>query len=108
MIYTEYNLIVQETLKGSALSSITVALPGGSIGNVALAIPGTPQLATGNEIVFFGEGLTGQGSFKPVGIFDGIVPVQQGVGVATTVSPRGRPEDLDDFLDEVRDLGRNP
>ncbi len=107
VIYTEYNLVVQETLKGSALSSITVALRGGSIGNVALAIPGTPQLATGNEIVFFGESLNGQASFKPVGIFDGIIPVQQGVGLATTVAPRGRPENLDDFLDEVRALGEN-
>jgi len=107
VIYTEYNLVVQETLKGNAQSSITLALPGGEIGNVALGVPGTPELVAGNELVFFGESLNGQASFKPVGIFDGIIPVQQGVGSEPTVAPRGQQESLDEFLDEVRALGRN-
>lgn len=106
VIYTEYNLVVQETVKGAARSTISLALPGGAIGNVALGIPGTPELSSGDEIVFFGERLSGTEGFRPVGIFDGIVPVQTR-GPGSTVAPRGRPESLDDFLDEVRGLGRN-
>jgi hypothetical protein len=106
-IYTEYTLQVQETLKGGARNTLTVAVPGGSMGNVELVIPGAPKLETGNEVVFFGERFDEQESFKPVGIFDGIVPVTPVAGTGATVAPRGRPESLDDFLEEVRGLGRN-
>ena len=39
--------------------------------------------------------------------FDGIVPVRRGgpAGAGLTVSPRGAPESLDAFLEEVRRLG---
>jgi hypothetical protein len=107
-IYTEYDLNVQETLKGPARNHLTVALQGGTIGNVELVIPGRPQLADGDEIVFFGERFDSGSSFTPVGTFDGIVAVSHGRGKGTTVALRGKPEDLDAFLDEVRGLGRKP
>ena len=106
-IYTEYTLQVQETLKGGARSTLTVAVLGGSMGNVELVIPGAPKLETGNEVVFFGESFDSQESFKPVGIFDGIVPVAAAAGIGASVAPRGRPESLADFLEEVRGLGRD-
>ena len=107
-IYTEYDLLIQDTLKGSARSRLTVALAGGTIGNVELAVPGRPILADGDEIVFFGEAFQGQSSFKPVGTFDGIVPGTRGRDIGITAAPRGKPEDLDAFLDEVRGLGEKP
>jgi hypothetical protein len=106
-IYTEYTLQVQETLKGDARTTLTAAVLGGSMGNVELVIPGVPKLETGNEVVFFGESFDSQESFKPVGIFDGIVHVTQAAGIGAAVAPRGTPESLADFLDEVRGLGRN-
>ena len=106
-IYTEYALQVQETLKGNAQSTLTMAVMGGSMGNVDLVIPGAPKIEVGNEVVFFGERFDAQESFRPVGIFDGIVPVAPARGAGATVAPRGRPESLIDFLDEVRGLGRN-
>jgi hypothetical protein len=106
-IYTEYTLQVQETLKGGARNTLTVAVLGGSMGGVELVIPGAPKLETGNEVVFFGERFDAQESFKPVGIFDGIVPVAPAAGIGASVAPRGRPESLADFLEEVRGLGRN-
>lgn len=107
VIYTEYDLNVQETLKGPARNHLTVAVQGGMIGNVELVLPGRPLLADGDEIVFFGERFDGGASFTPVGTFDGIVAVSQGRGKGATVAPRGKPEDLDAFLDEVRGLGKS-
>ncbi len=106
-LYTEYTLQVQETLKGTAQSTLTMAVMGGSMGNVELVIPGAPKIETGNEVVFFGERFDAQQSFKPVGVFDGVVQVKHAAGIGATVAPRGKPESLADFLDEVRGLGRN-
>lgn len=109
VIYTNYTLQVQETLKGPPRSSLTIAIPGGALGNVKLMIPGAPELRAGDEVVFFGEDFPGQAAFRPVGTFDGVVPVRPGVGnSAATVAPRGVPENLEDFLNEVRGQGRQP
>ncbi len=102
-IYTYYDLVVQETIQGQAQGAITVAVLGGAIGNIGLAVPGAPKLQVGDEIVFFGQSFEGQPSFKPVGLGAGVVLVTPGSsGSAATVAPRGEPESLDDFLDEVR------
>ncbi len=102
-IYTHYDLVVQETIQGQAQTAITVAVLGGAIGNIGLAVPGAPKLQVGDEIVFFGQSFEGQPSFKPVGLGAGVVPVTAGSsGSAATVAPRGEPEGLEDFLDEVR------
>ena len=111
VIYTHYNLVVQETLKGGAQSSVTVAVLGGALGNVRLAVPGVPDLSTGEELVFFGQPLDGKSSFKPIGTVDGLVPVNRADGGSEgsegTVAPSGRPENLEAFLDKVRGLSRS-
>jgi hypothetical protein len=107
VIYTQYDVAVQETLKGAARSTVTVAVPGGALGNVQLTVPGAPELEVGAELVFFGEPLQGETAFTPVGTFDGLVAIRRTSGPAT-VAPRGRPEALDAFLEEVRTLGRRP
>ena len=108
VIYTQYELVVRETLKGPARENVLVSVAGGALGNVQLKVPGAPELQTGDQIVFFGGALEGGTSFTPVGTFDGIVPVRPGRSdAAETVSPRGRPEALTAFLQEIRALG-NP
>lgn len=108
VIYTLYDVAVQDTLKGSPRTSVVVAVAGGARGNVQLRVPGAPDLQMGEQLVVFAVPL--QGSIvTPVGTFDGVVRVRQGNGAAgPTVAPRGRSETLNAFLDEVRTLGGRP
>ena len=46
VIYTHYDLVVQETIHGQAQSSITVAVLGGAVGNIQLAVPGDTRPET--------------------------------------------------------------
>jgi hypothetical protein len=105
VIYTLYDVTVQDTLKGNARNSVVVAVPGGARGNVRLTVPGAPQLQSGEQVVLFITPLQAT-TFAPVGTFDGIIRVRQGAGRSgPTVAPRGQPESLEDFLAEVRMLG---
>ena len=108
VIYTHYDLVVQETIHGQAQSSLTVAVLGGAVGNIQLAVPGAPNLNVGDEIVFFGQSFEGQPSFKPFGLGAGVVSVTPGSGSSrvSTVAPRGKPESLAKFLAEVRSKSR--
>ena len=105
VIYTLYDISVQETLKGTPRISVVIAVAGGALGNVRLTVPGAPALQLGEQLVFFARTLQGT-TFTPVGTFDGIVPVRRGpAGAGLTVSPRGAPESLDAFLEDVRRVG---
>ena len=109
VIYTHYDLQVQETLKGTPRSSVTMAVVGGTFGNVRLVVPGAPELRAGDQLILFGIPLQGQASLTPVGTFDGIVSVHPANGNARAfVTPRGKSEDLENFLQEVRTLSRRP
>ena len=109
VIYTQYDLAVQETLKGEARTSVLVAVVGGAMGNVALSVPGAPDLAIGEPLVFFGVPFSDRVTFTPVATFDGIVEIRPGNGRSTaSVAPRGNPEELEAFLQEVRTLSRRP
>jgi hypothetical protein len=105
VLYTLYDVAVQETVKGTPRSNVVVAVVGGARGNVRLTVPGAPDLQAGEQVVLFAAPLQGN-TLTPVGTFDGIVRVRQANGRSgATVAPRGRPESLDAFLDEVRTLG---
>ena len=105
VIYTLYDVSVQETLKGAPRTSVVVAVPGGARGNVRLSVPGAPDLQNGEQLVVFATPLQGA-TVTPVGTFDGLVRVRQGNGGSgATVAPRGKPESLDVFLQEVRSQG---
>ena len=109
VLYTQYELAVQETLKGAERKNVLVSVVGGAMGNVQLTVPGAPDLRTGDELVFFGAPLVGDVGFTPVGTFDGIVPVRPGRGNAgATASPRGQPQAITAFLEEVRALTKRP
>lgn len=105
VIYTLYDVAVQETLKGAPRNTVVVAVAGGARGNVRLRVPGAPDLQNGEQLVLFTTALQGT-TFTPIGTFDGIVQVRQGTGGrGATVAPRGRPESLDAFLQDVRAQG---
>jgi hypothetical protein len=105
VIYTLYDVSVQETLKGPPRASVVVAIAGGARGNVRLTVPGAPDLQAGERLVVFATTLQGP-TFTPLGTFDGVVRVREGNGGSgATVAPRGRPESLDAFLEEVRAQG---
>ena len=104
VIYTLYDVSVLETLKGAPRTSVSVAVVGGARGNVRLTVPGAPDLQNGEQLVVFARTLQGA-TFTPVGTFDGVISVLPGNGGAT-VAPRGRPEPLDAFLQEVRAGGK--
>jgi hypothetical protein len=53
LIYTHYTIQVTERLKGAGASSVDVVVPGGTVNNVRQTFPGTPQLNTGDDFVFF-------------------------------------------------------
>ena len=102
-IYTFYDLIVSETIKGESETKITVAVPGGSKGKVASIWAGAPKLATGDEIVFFGKRF-GQGpAFVAHGLFSGFLQVRTDpVSGRSVVGTHGPPEDVEEFLNDVR------
>ena len=104
VIYTLHDVAVQETVKGAPRASVVVAVAGGSRGNVRLRVPGSPDLQIGEQLVVFATTLQST-TFTPVGTFDGVIRVRQGDGGAATVAPRGKPESLGAFLEEVRTQG---
>lgn len=102
-LYTHYQLVVRETLHGAARSSIMVAILGGTLGNIGLEVPDAPKLSVGDEIVFFGQEFKGHPSFKSTGLGSGVVRVTPGSdGQTRFVTPQGKAERLDGFLDAVR------
>jgi hypothetical protein len=53
VIYTHYQLQVSEHYKGTAESTVDLALPGGALHGVQQIYDGVPQLHSGEEYVFF-------------------------------------------------------
>jgi hypothetical protein len=106
-IYTFYGLDVHETVKGSPRKSVSVAILGGALGNVQLDVPGAPAFQSGDEIVFFGQRFAGEPSaFRATGEFAGLIPILSSPGKRPVVLPRGRPEGVDEFVEEIRALTR--
>lgn len=52
-IYTAYRLEVAETLKGQAVTSLEVSVPGGLLHGLRQSFAGTPHLDAGSEYVIF-------------------------------------------------------
>ena len=53
IIYTTYQLDVSATLKGNAVSTLQIAVPGGSYQGMHQSVAGSPGLQTGKEYVVF-------------------------------------------------------
>lgn len=54
-IWTHYEIQVVDKLKGKAVGTIVVSEPGGTVGETALQVAGTPQYEVGEEVVLFAE-----------------------------------------------------
>ncbi|HVN07047.1 MAG TPA: hypothetical protein VMT86_21665 [Bryobacteraceae bacterium] len=53
VIYTHYQIAVQQQWTGSAQTSIDVLVPGGTVKGIRQTFPGTPQLIPGRQYVLF-------------------------------------------------------
>jgi hypothetical protein len=120
-IYTRYDLTVTETIKGNPRQRVKMWVPGGATGQVQTAWPGAPALGPSDEIVFFGEPFEtrrGRGNenqnkarendgFTPIGLFDGCIKIETEPATGEkVVRARGRREEVEGFLTEVRGLAR--
>jgi hypothetical protein len=86
MIYTHYRVQVSETLKGPALGSVEVQVPGGVANNMRQTFAGAPQFNPGDEFVFFLW--TGQsGATQVLGLTQGLFAVAAD-GTADPVTTR--------------------
>ncbi len=86
VIYTFYDVAVEETIKGLPHKTVSVAVPGGALGKVQLIVPQAPKLANGEGLVFFGRKFKVDGSaYQPTGALAGLIPVAEHAGKAATV-----------------------
>ena len=120
-LYTRYDLTVTETIKGNARERVKMWVPGGATHQVQTVWPGAPELGPPDEIVFFGEPFEtrrGGGNEKqnkarknddltPVGLFEGCIKIETEPATGEkVVRARGRREEVEGFLTEVRGLAR--
>ena len=76
MIYTSYRLEVVETLKGSAVTTLDVAVPGGDFQGLHQSVVGSPVMQPGVEyVVFYWTGPSGTNHI--VGLGQGLFEVQR-------------------------------
>lgn len=122
-LYTVATITVSESLKGSAISAVRVALPGGVDANrrfpVAMTYPGAPQISPREEVFLFLTSAEDEvpGSYAVMGFAQGkfsIVPSEQGPLVGRSqsglqlladnkvVRADDRPVRLSAFKEEIR------
>ena len=70
IIVSDVRFRIIEAVKGSASGSVTVTIPGGTIGNERLEVPGTPSFEQGDNWVLFLVD-NGIGSYRVVGFNQG-------------------------------------
>jgi hypothetical protein len=120
-VETIVTLAVEDTLKGTASEDVSFRVPGGQMGPYRSFMPGAPVFVEGEDVIVFlaGDGpviphLVGfsQGVYR-VRAVNGVRVVRQGVpapgGEAPVAMTRGagrRPEPLQGFEAQVRDLAR--
>jgi hypothetical protein len=101
-VTTIVTVAVEKQFKGSQVSSLNIEQPGGSMGDVAQAVPGSPEFSSGEDVFLFLK-RKGRNTFEVVG-------GKQGKFTAK-IQPDGnnwivedfarRTEKLDTFLDRL-------
>ncbi|MFN3325434.1 MAG: hypothetical protein ACK5AZ_18215 [Bryobacteraceae bacterium] len=106
-IYTFYDLEPLEWIGGSGTSPLEVALPGGVVGDVGLAVFDTPhRLHEGEEVVIFARRSTKHGALSPIASADAILPVVRDPKLhGRHVLLKGRSTPLGGFIREARQAG---
>lgn len=79
---TTVELEVTESIKGLPLTqrTLTLELPGGRQGDLAMYIPGVPRLGVGDELVLLLE-RAGSGRLTPAGLAQGVFKVERTAAV---------------------------
>lgn len=89
VIYTEVSVSVTERLKGATSPSVRVSVPGGTLNGVTQTFPGSPDLHTGSEYVFFLW--TGKsGVTQIVGLSQGLLDLDGSLGAASGTAKLSR------------------
>lgn len=101
-ITTVVTLGVESQFKGAKVSSVTIEQPGGSTGDVALGVPGSPEFSQGEDVILFLKRNRG-GIAKIVGGKQGkfIVKTPQGGDKEIIEDFAHRTESLDTFLNRL-------
>jgi hypothetical protein len=53
LLWTHYDLTIEDALKGTFESRLTFSVPGGVLGPVAMPIAGTPHFLSGEHVIVF-------------------------------------------------------
>jgi hypothetical protein len=81
-VYTHYHVTVAESLKGATVSTVDVAVPGGTASGVRQVFPGVPQLTVGSDYLLYLWTSPDTGITLPAGFTQGIYQVS---GPATSL-----------------------
>ena len=108
-VITQVNISVAEQFKGRDVSAVIVELPGGSMGDVVQAAPGTPQFAPGEHVIVFLE-QRAPGSYRIIGGKQGkfIVNTEPGSERKVVENFAHRTESYDSFVERLAKPAKQP
>lgn len=86
-IYTDTDFSVEEAVKGGISGSLTVRYLGGTVGELAQSVAGSPSFTVGSKYVLFLEPGSG-GRYRVVGFSQGCYQVLSESGGKATVKPQ--------------------
>jgi hypothetical protein len=101
-ITTVVTVSVEKQFKGAQVSSINIKQPGGSIGDIAQGVPGSPEFSSDEDVFLFLK-RKGRGTFEIVGEKQGKFTVKNQAGGNRWIVEdfARRTEDLETFLDRL-------
>lgn len=105
-IWTHYEILVSDVLKGSVDGKFVVSEPGGTVGELSMAIAGTPTYQVGEEVVVFAE-RTPIGFMRTCGWGQGqfAVLTPEGASEKVVLSPRLGVQLVDPVAKRAADAG---
>jgi hypothetical protein len=104
-VTTVVTVSVDRQFKGPQVSSVDIEQPGGSIGEMVQAVPGSPEFSSGEDVVLFLKRQRG-GTFKIVGGKQGkfTAKIQPQSNNWVVEDFARRTESLDSFLDRLTSM----
>lgn len=82
-IVTYTSIRVDEAIKGGPRRALLIRQPGGTIGNLTLHAPGTPQFTQGSQVIVFLRDRK-DGTFDVVGLGQGKYDIQENFAITNT------------------------
>jgi hypothetical protein len=104
-IATVVAVSVEKQFKGSPVSSITIEQPGGSMGDIAQGVPGSPQFSPDEDVFLFLK-RKGRGTFEVIGGKQGKFTAKSEADSNNWIVEdfARRTEALDSFLDRLTSM----